>query len=96
MVEKQHAFNRNDTLNFCFLFFVVLGTELRTLCMVGKCSTVELNPPPQISVFLEIAVGHSVLGSDSDLYLLVSHTVRRVDSGYFISVLCWYARCSLG
>ena len=37
---------------FGFCFFLELRTEPRALCLLGKCSTTELNPQPLMWRFL--------------------------------------------
>ncbi|EDM13044.1 rCG63645 [Rattus norvegicus] len=45
-------FSPPSLLTWLFLFFPELGTEPRALHLLGKRSTTELNPQPQLGYFL--------------------------------------------
>jgi len=48
-----HRYHHSFFLFYFFLFlFSELGTEPRALCFLGKRSTTEVNPQPQVSSFL--------------------------------------------
>lgn len=55
--------NRLSSPLLCqFLFFMELGLEPRTLCMLGKCRTVELYPP--LCTWLLDCTGSSMTSQD--------------------------------